>query len=57
LETQLQASFPKPGDEPILRDMVTNDIGIDKLGINARWENDKVVYTVPIAVYVGRKRG
>jgi SAM-dependent methyltransferase len=57
LETQLRASFPKPGDEPKLRDMVTNDIGIDSLGINARIQDDKVKYTVPIAVYVGRKRG
>jgi ubiquinone/menaquinone biosynthesis C-methylase UbiE len=57
LETQLRASFPKPGDEPKLRDMLTNDIGIDSLGINARREDDKVMYTVPIAVYVGRKRG
>ncbi len=57
LETQLRASFPKSGDEPKLRNMVTNDIGIDSLGINARTEDDKVMYTVPIAVYVGRKRG
>jgi ubiquinone/menaquinone biosynthesis C-methylase UbiE len=57
LETQLRASFPNPGDEPKLTDMVTNDIGIDSLGINARRENDKVMYTVPIAVYYGRKSG
>jgi ubiquinone/menaquinone biosynthesis C-methylase UbiE len=57
LETQLRASFPKPGDEPKLRDMITSDIGIDSLGINARREGDKVMYTVPIVVYVGRKMG
>jgi ubiquinone/menaquinone biosynthesis C-methylase UbiE len=57
LEIQLRASFPKPGDEPKLREMVTNDIGIDSLGINARSEDNKVMYTVPIAVYVGRKLG
>lgn len=57
LETQLKASFPKPGDEPKLRDMVTNDIGMDSLGINARSEEGKVMYTVPIAVYIGLKRG
>ena len=57
LETQIRASFPNPGDEPKLRDMVTNDIGIDNLGINARREDEKVMYTVPIAVYVGRKSG
>lgn len=56
LEAQLKASFPNPGDEPKLRAMVTNDIGVDSLGINARSQNDKVVYTVPISVYVGYKR-
>jgi ubiquinone/menaquinone biosynthesis C-methylase UbiE len=57
LETQLRASFPKPGDEPKLRDMITNDIGTDCLGINARREDGKVMYTVPIAVCVGRRKG
>jgi len=55
LEAQLQASFPEPGNEAKLREMVTTDIGIDSLGINARYENGKVVYTVPIAVYLGFK--
>lgn len=55
LETQLRASFPKPGDESKLRDMILNDIGIDSFGINARGKDGTVVYTVPIVVYVGRK--
>lgn len=57
LETQLRASFPNPGDESKIRDIVINDIGIDCLGINAQRAEDKVIYTVPIAIYVGRKRG
>ena len=57
LETQLRASFPNPGDEPKLREMITDDIGIDTLGINARREDEKVVYTVPVSVYVGIKEG
>jgi ubiquinone/menaquinone biosynthesis C-methylase UbiE len=55
LEAQLEASFPKSGDKPRLRKMITDDIGQDKFGINARMENDNVVYTVPIAVFVGQK--
>ncbi|HJV34915.1 class I SAM-dependent methyltransferase [Geomonas sp.] len=55
LEDQLRASFPKPGDELVLREMVVNDIGVDRLGINARREGGEVIYTVPISVYVGRK--
>lgn len=55
LETQLRASFPNPGDEPTVRDMVTRDIGIDNLGVSARRIEEKVLYTVPIGVYIGRK--
>jgi ubiquinone/menaquinone biosynthesis C-methylase UbiE len=55
LETQLRASFPAPEDVPTLRKMVISDIGVDRLGITARLEGREVVYTVPIAVYVGRK--
>ncbi|GFO66123.1 class I SAM-dependent methyltransferase [Geomonas paludis] len=56
LETQIRASFPKPGDDQVIREVVTADVGIDSLGINAREEAGKIVYTVPIAVYAGRKR-
>jgi SAM-dependent methyltransferase len=55
LEEQLKASFPKPGDEAELRETVTSDIGVDALGIDARRKDGKVIYTVPIAVYVGVK--
>jgi SAM-dependent methyltransferase len=54
LEAQLRASFPKPGDEDIIREMVTGDIKNNSFGINARKIADKVNYTVPIAVYVGK---
>ncbi|WP_224981254.1 class I SAM-dependent methyltransferase [Geomonas agri] len=56
LETQIKASFPKPGGDRVIRDMVTSDVGIDSLGINARVKDGKIVYTVPIAVYAGKKR-
>jgi ubiquinone/menaquinone biosynthesis C-methylase UbiE len=55
LEGQLKASFPNAGDEPIIRKMVTDDIGKDQLGINVRRENGQIIYTVPIAVYIGQK--
>jgi ubiquinone/menaquinone biosynthesis C-methylase UbiE len=56
LEDQLRASFPKPGDEERLREMVSNDIGVDRLAIHARREGGEIVYTVPISVWFGRKR-
>lgn len=55
LEAQLRASFPNPGDTERLRELVTTDIGINNLGINARRKDETVVYTVPISVFVGSK--
>ncbi|MCK5708602.1 MAG: class I SAM-dependent methyltransferase [Candidatus Aureabacteria bacterium] len=57
LETQLRASFPNPGDESKLREMIISDIGINNIGINARREKEKVMYTVPIGVFIGLKDG
>ncbi|BCS54649.1 class I SAM-dependent methyltransferase [Geobacter sp. SVR] len=55
LESQLRASFPAPGNEERLRTMITADIGINRLGIAARWRGEQVFYTVPISVFVGGK--
>lgn len=55
LEAQLKASFPNPGDEPVIRKMVTEDVGKNNLGINVRKVNGKILYSVPIAVFVGQK--
>jgi len=55
LEAQMKASFPKPGDDLKVRELITADIGVDSIGINARRKDGTIVYTVPIAVYVGRK--
>lgn len=55
LEAQLRASFPLPGDEERIRQMVTEDIGINNLGIKARYQDEAVVYSVPISVFVGSK--
>jgi len=57
LEAQLRASFPQPGDEERIRQMVTEDIGINNLGIKARYQDGAVVYSVPISVFVGSKGG
>ena len=35
--------------------MITADIGVDRFGIKPRWKGEAVFYTVPIAVFVGRK--
>lgn len=55
LEAQMNASFPEPGDEVHLRRMITDDVGINRLGIHARRENGAVWFSYPISVYCGRK--
>jgi ubiquinone/menaquinone biosynthesis C-methylase UbiE len=57
LDSLIGSSFPNPGDAEVIRKMVTDDIGVNALGVNARMENGKLMYTFPIAVYVGRKEG
>lgn len=55
LETQLDASFPNPGDTAIVRNLVTQDVGVNRLGINARNIDGQICYSVPIRVYAGRR--
>jgi SAM-dependent methyltransferase len=55
LESQLNASFPNPGDTEIVRRMVVEDIGVNQLGINARTLDGQIWYSVPIRVYVGQR--
>jgi SAM-dependent methyltransferase len=55
LEAQLRASFPRPGNTERLREMITADIEVNSLGIDARREGGAVVYTVPVSVFVGSK--
>ena len=35
--------------------MISGDIGVNKLGIDARRKDDTVVYTVPVRIFVGSK--
>lgn len=56
LEQQLKASFPNAGDEEKIRAKIGSDIGVNKLGINAHRKGAEIYYSVPIAVFVGRRR-
>lgn len=55
LEAQLKASFPKEGDAGRLREMITADIGVNRLGIDAHRKGAEVFYRVPIGVFAGTK--
>jgi len=57
LEQQMAASFPNPGDEERIRQIFRNDIGIDKLGINAHLVGNEIHYEVPITVLAAQKAG
>lgn len=48
----LQASFPNPGDENVIRNMFEKDLasGIDSLGINIHNNGSEIRYEVPIIV-------
>ena len=55
LEQQLEASFPNPGDDEKIRTLIEQDIGVNKIGINAYKRNGKIYFSYPISVYVGQK--
>lgn len=56
LESQLKASFPNPGNMEIVKAIVTEDIGVNRLGINVRSTDGQIWYSVPIRVYVGKRQ-
>lgn len=55
LEQQLKASFPNSGDDVKIRTIIKQDIGINKIGVNACRRDGKIYFTYPISVYVGQK--
>jgi len=55
LEQQLNASFPKQSDVPIIRQAAIDDIGKDYLGWGVFRKDGKVYLSLPIAVIVGEK--
>jgi ubiquinone/menaquinone biosynthesis C-methylase UbiE len=57
LEQQMAASFPNAGDEAMIRRIFNDDIGIDKLGINAHRVGSEIHYEVPITILVAQKPG
>jgi len=56
VEHLLDASSHTPEQRAEVIAIIEGDIGVDALGINARRENGKLVFTFPIAVFTGRKK-
>ena len=57
LDGQLAASFPNPGDEERIRQLLRDDIGIDRLGVSAQMRGNKIHYAYPVTVIVAGKTG
>lgn len=55
LETQLNASFPNPGDREKLRELIMNDAGKDHLGVRVTNVDGKFQLYYPIHIYAGQK--
>lgn len=55
LEKQLKASFPNPGDDENIRDILKNDIGVNSLGVDAHLVGKEIHFSYPISIYVGNK--
>jgi len=50
LEKQIKASFPNPGDDEKIRQLVMEDIGINNLGINAHLIDGSIYFDYPTVI-------
>jgi SAM-dependent methyltransferase len=55
VESLLNASSHTRAERDKIMDMINFDIGLNKLGINARREKNVLMFTFPIAVFTGVK--
>jgi Methylase involved in ubiquinone/menaquinone biosynthesis len=55
LESQLNASFPNPGDREKLRELIVNDAGKNQLGVQVAYIDGKYMLHYPIHIYTGQK--
>jgi SAM-dependent methyltransferase len=57
LESQLAASFPAPGGADRIRNLLREDVGLDRCGVSAHWVGAELHYAVPIVVGAATKKG
>lgn len=55
LERQIKASFPNPGDDERLRELLRGDIGKDRLGMGAHLQGAEIHFAYPTLILVGKK--
>lgn len=55
VKSLLSASSHTPSDREEVMNMITADIGVNNLGINARYEGELLMFTFPITIFTGMK--
>jgi len=55
VEHLLDASSHSLSDREKIMNMITSDVGVNNLGVNAQYEGDHLVFTFPISVFAGKK--
>jgi ubiquinone/menaquinone biosynthesis C-methylase UbiE len=55
LEKQIGASFPNPGDDEKIRELVKTDIGKDFFGISAHMVGNEIHFYYPTLIFVAKK--
>lgn len=56
LEAQIRASFPNPGDDEKIRELVRGDLGKDNLGVAAHWIGKEIHFAYPVLILTGKKK-
>jgi hypothetical protein len=57
MEALLRASFPAPGDEAKIRELLIGDVGHDRLGVGVQRKGTELYLNYPIALAVGEVPG
>ena len=55
LETLMRASFPKPGYDKKLRELLVNNVGNQRLGVRVQHFNNEIRIAYPIALVAGER--
>jgi len=55
VEEILERSFPNPGDADRIRQMVADDLGVDRLGIGVYHKEGKLRFAFPVVIVVGHR--
>jgi ubiquinone/menaquinone biosynthesis C-methylase UbiE/GrpB-like predicted nucleotidyltransferase (UPF0157 family)/8-oxo-dGTP pyrophosphatase MutT (NUDIX family) len=55
LEPVLKGSFPNPGDADKIRQLVEDDLGVDRLGLGVHRKDGDIHFAYPIVILVGDK--